>query len=166
MFVRNIYILFFILLIGCQTTPPLTPQQRRTLQTRIYEASYETVFRAFKTVMQDEGYIIKNQDMMGGLIVAEAQSANRGAVFLQTLSLFDSHNRSHPTNYRTGQTFSWSVNLEEIQKGKVEARLILQRSDSFSQGGQVGREILKPEVYRNIFVKVDNEVARRKALKR
>ena len=152
-------------MIGCQTTPSLTPQQRRTLQTRIYEAPYGTVFRAFKTVMQDEGYIIKNQDITGGLIVAEAQSTNRAGMFFQTLSLLD--NSSHPyANYRTGQTYSWSVNLEEIQKDRIETRLILQRSDTFSQGGQVGMEVLKPEVYRNIFIKVNNEVARRKALKR
>ena len=159
---------------GCQTTAPLTPQQRRALQVRIFSsASYNTVFRAFKTVMQDEGYIIKNQDFEGGLIVAESQkpaeSLSGGqfamAVAVGVLSGM-SGNSATQNNYKTGQVFSWSVNLEEIQKDSVEARLILQRQDFYSQGGKRGREILDPEIYRNIFVKVLREIERRKALKR
>ena len=164
---------FFIFIIGCQTTAPLTPQQRRALQVCTFSsASYNTVFQAFKTVMQDEGYIIKNQDFSGGLIVAESQkpvSVSGGqfamAVAVGVLSGM-SGNSSTQNNYKTGQVFSWSVNLEEIQKDSVEARLILQKLDFYSQGGKRGREILDPEIYRNIFVKVLREIERRKALKR
>ena len=165
--------IFITFIIGCQTTAPLTPQQRRALQVRIFsDVSYNTVFRAFKTVMQDEGYIIKNQDFSGGLIVAESQkpvSSSKGqfamAVAVGVLSGM-SGNSSTRNNYKTGQVFSWSVNLEEIQNKTVESRLILQKKDFYSQGGQRGREILDPEIYRNIFVKVLQEIERRKALKR
>ena len=62
---------------ACQTVPKLSPQQRRQLQTRAFkDVGYNNVFRAFKTVLQDEGYIIKNQDMKGGLIVAHLQQTS------------------------------------------------------------------------------------------
>lgn len=167
---KNIFILLFIL--GCQTTPPLTPQQRRTLQTRIYNAPYETVFRAFKTVMQDEGYIVKNQDMLGGLIVSETQK-NMGSGYNSFLVLgaladgfSNSSGSSRNNTYATGKTFTSTVNLEEVRKNVVEARLIFQTTVNYSGGGQTGREIVDPEVYRSIFVKVNNEVERRKTLKR
>lgn len=62
------------LLAACAVTPPMSPQQIRAMQMRSFESTtYENVFRALKTVLQDEGYVIKNQDMVGGLIVGSIQ---------------------------------------------------------------------------------------------
>ena len=148
-----------LLTISCATTR-ISPQQRRALQVRQFENhSYNNVFRAFKTVLQDEGYIIKNQDMQGGLIVAHAnQSGSTGVAVLSILG----GNR----NYHTGTTYEVSVNLEEIRKHHVESRVIIQRVDAYSQGGSSGREIINPKLYRNIYSKVMVEVARRTAQKR
>ena len=166
---RSLLLLSFIYLSSCQTTAPMSAEQRRMLQIKVFSsASYNTVFRAFKTVMQDEGYIIKNQDFSGGLIVAESQKAVKagaGAVALAILQGFSQSNSSN-SNYKTGQTFSWSVNLEEIKKNAVEARIILRAEDMYSQGGRTGREVLEPAIYKNIFTKVNREIQRRKALKR
>ncbi len=143
---------------ACVSSPSLSPQQRRALQVKGFSASYNHVFRAFKTVLQDEGYIIKNQDMQGGLIVAEASQRGSAAVaFLSALS------SSGPSIYRTGTTYSVSVNLEAIRKDYVESRVIIQKKDSYSMGGQTGNEILSPALYKNIYSKVQVEIARRKA---
>ena len=159
------YFFITLFLIACQTVPTLSPDQRRALQTRVFKpASYNTVFRAFKTVMQDEGYIIKNMDMDGGFIVAETRKG-MGAGY-NTLIILGALSGGSSTNYATGMTFTCTVNLEEIQKNVVEARLIFQRTTNYSRGGQAGGELLKPEVYRNLFTKVSREVERRKALKR
>ena len=142
---------------GCATTTKLSPQQRRALQVRNFESSYNHVFRAFKTVLQDEGYIIKNQDMQGGLIVAHnSKSAGAGMAVLAALA-------GNNTNYKTGSTYEVSVNMEEIRKKYVESRVIIQRVDAYSQGGAQGREIIDPALYRNIYSKVMVEVQRRKA---
>lgn len=167
---KSQWILLFSFLSACQTVAPLSPDQRRALQVRVFsDTSYNTVFRAFKTVMQDEGYIIKNQDFEGGLIVSESQKPVKisgleimGAI-AQGLSQEPSY---HQSDYRTGHTFSWSVNLEEIQKNVIEARLILQQKTLYSRGGETGREILQPETYQNIYAKVSREIHRRKAMKR
>ncbi len=143
---------------GCATVQ-LSPQQRRSLQVKHFEHSYNNVFRAFKSVLQDEGYIIKNQDMQGGLIVAHASKASStGMVVLAAIA--------GQQNYHTGSTFEVSVNLEEVRKNHVESRVIIQKVDAYSMGGSRGREILDPKLYRNIYSKVMVEVARRSAHKK
>ncbi len=146
-------VLFFI---GCATAT-LSPQQRRALQVKHFKSSYNNVFRAFKTVLQDEGYIIKNQDMEGGLIVAHASKSPSG--FFSAMSVLGGDS----DNYRTGVTFEVSVNLEKIRSNYIESRVIIQQIDSFSKGGARGKEIVSPELYQNIYSKVRVEVARRKA---
>ncbi len=144
---------------GCVTTTQLSPQQRRALQVRNFESSYNHVFRAFKTVLQDEGYIIKNQDMQGGLIVAHSsKSASSGSMFLAVLGGNE--------NYRTGTTYEVSVNLEAIRKNYVESRVIIQKVDAYSRGAKTGGEIVQPALYQNIYSKVMVEVERRKAQKK
>lgn len=142
---------------GCATTPQISPQQRRAMQVKHFkDTDYNNVFRAFKTVLQDEGYIIKNQDMKGGLIVAHSsKSAGAGHAVLAVLA--------GTQNYQTGVTFEVSVNLEEIRKNYTESRVIIQEMASYSMGGSKGKEILSPELYRNIYSKVFVEVERRKA---
>ena len=167
---KHLVILTLFFLTACQTVEPLSPDQRRALQVRSFSnVSYNTVFRAFKTVMQDEGYIIKNQDFEGGLIVAESQkqAGAGGFEILHAVSIgLSGGGGSAPQRYRTGQVFSWSVNLEEIKKNVVESRIILQMKDLYSGGGHTGREVLSPGTYQNIYVKVQREINRRKALKR
>lgn len=164
----KISILLFFFFVSCQTVTPLSSDQKRALQVRVFSlTSYNTVFRAFKTVMQDEGYIIKNQDFEGGLIVAESQKPIRHSAGVWLLSISSGlSGRSEPPTYRTSDVYSWSVNLEEIKKDNIETRLILQRKTLYSKGQQTGGEILDPEVYRNIYTKVMREINRRKALKR
>ena len=150
---------FTFLFIGCVTTK-ISPQQRRAMQVKLFEnTSYNNVFRGFKSVLQDEGYIIKNQDMQGGLILAHSSKPPSSASFVFTILTGDQ-------NYQTGTTYEVSVNLEEISKNNVESRIIIQKVDSYEMGGSRGNEILDPNLYRNIYGKVIVEVERRKAKKR
>ena len=160
----KIFISFFVfylvlLCVSCTTVAPLSAHQRRAIQVKHFNTSYNHVFRAFKTVLQDEGYIIKNQDMKGGLIVAHHSkpSGNRGFMILAN-ALSD-----RQQNYVTGTRFEISVNLEAIRKNYIESRLIIQQVNSYNMGGSQGTEIINPNLYRNIYSKVRVEVARRKA---
>ena len=62
-------------LLGCATggTEPATfsDAQRRAMQVKTHDASYDMVFHAVKSVLLDDGYIIKSQDYAGGMILAE-----------------------------------------------------------------------------------------------
>lgn len=147
--------IFSLLIVGCASQPTMSPQQRRQLQTRVFQhTSFDTVFRAFKTVLQDEGYIIKNQDMSGGLIVATIEKTDSSSGFWAAMA------GNH--NYRTGEGFELSVNLEKVGSG-VETRMTIQKLEQYSQGGSQGHEILDHDLYQSFYNKVRTEVERRKA---
>lgn len=157
---KIIYWIFLLLLFtSCTTTASLSAHQRRALQIRNFNASYAHVFRAFKTVLQDEGYIIKNQDMQGGLIVAH-QHKPHGQAGLDIFAIFAGGSEQ---NYVTGTNFEISVNLEAIRKNYIESRVIIQKKDTYKFGGSQGVEIVDPNLYKNIYSKVMVEIARRKA---
>lgn len=144
---------------GCATMAPLSPSQRRAMQSRTFEeTSYESVFRSFKTILQDDGYIIKNQDLSGGLIVATIEKTDNSGLFLANFG--SSPNRS---NYRTGEGYEVSINLEKLNEKTIESRLTIQKVESYSQGGKNGYEILDPQLYKNFYEKVRVELERRKA---
>ena len=146
-----------ILFTGClASAPKLTSQQRRALQVRTFETTYDNVFKSARTVLQDEGYIIKNQDFNGGLILAQKEtSTSSGTVFLTNLG--------GNQNYVTGKSFDISFSLEKINKNLTETRMTLQNSTKTNLGGVSGREIVDTEVYNALYNKINVEVQRRKA---
>jgi len=146
-------LLGLLVLSGCETIPPMSLQQKRALQVRTFDASYKNVFNGWKTVLQDEGYIISNQDITGGMILASAtRSSNHLHVF--------PGNRS---DYVTSEEYRISVNLEEINENATESRLILQRTRNMKFGSTTGKELLDPAVYQNLYQKVSVEIQRRQA---
>lgn len=142
---------------SCQMTPPMSDAQKRAMQMKTWEnTSYDNVFRAVKTVMQDEGYIIKNQDMNGGLITAAVQkSEGGGAAFFAAMG--------GNQNYKTGTEYEFSCNMEAVTKTTVETRLALQKKDSYNMGGSSGEVILDPAMYQSFYKKLAVEIERRKA---
>lgn len=149
--------LFSLCLGACATVPPLSPQQRRSMQTRTFDdTSYENVFRSFKTVIQDDGYIIKNQDLQGGLIVATIEKT---AAFAE-MPIFIAKS-SEP--YKTSDGYEVSINLEKLGEKVVESRITIQQTSQYSQGGKTGKEILDEKLYKALYDRVKLEVERRKA---
>lgn len=148
------------LLNACTVAPKMSPQQIRAMQMRTFEsASYETVFRAFKTVLQDEGYIIKNQDMKGGLILANIQkSTSSGSWFWITLA--NPHNNRYQRP--SGDLYEISINLEPINQTTTEVRTTIQQISQYD-GTKNGQIILDPQMYKTFYQKVMIEIERRKA---
>lgn len=141
MITKGILYLWLLILCGCTSVPSISPAQRRALQMRTFEkASYENVFGAFKKVLEDSGYQIKNQDMSGGLIEAlfQKNKATTG---------------SHPS---LDKSFQVSVNLEKVNKVTVESRVSIQTTES-------GHEIFDEKIYQNIYDPVHVEIERHKA---
>lgn len=145
---------------ACVVKPPMSPQQRRALQKRSYEYSMKNVFNAFKTVLQDEGYIIRNQDYTGGMILAEMQKSGSGNSGLSFLSVLGSGRNS---DYATSHGYTVSVSLESINRRTTETRMTLEKTTRMSRGGQSGGEILDPKIYKSLYQKIDVELKRRAA---
>lgn len=141
------------MLFSCATKPQLSAQQRRSLQVRSFKATYDNTFRAIKTVLQDEGYVIRNQDMQGGLIVAEKTMTDNSSKFWAALA--------GSNNYRTGEGFDVSFNLEKLNETSTESRLVIQKHETTNLGGKQGQEILDPELYKTIYQQIQTELARR-----
>jgi hypothetical protein len=71
-------------LVGCGITgigfynsaPELTPLQRRVMESKELEGTFNDAFKATVSVLQDWGYTIKSSDIAGGLIYAELNTAS------------------------------------------------------------------------------------------
>ncbi|MDE3268735.1 MAG: hypothetical protein OYH77_00445 [Pseudomonadota bacterium] len=141
-------------LYACAHTPKWTPQQRRALQMRTFEASYRNVFSAIKTVLQDDGYQIKSQDFSGGLIAATKNIDNSVKLFgIIPALLTDEDGKATRTTYEI------SFSLEKINKNNIETRLTLATYDSNNNAS----EVIKPEIYQSIYRNIQVEIKRRQA---
>ncbi len=146
-----------LFLASCASGPEISMQQRRAMQMRSFESSYDNIFKSFKSVLQDEGYIIKNQDYPGGMLLAQKETESGGG-WAGVLSSMGGNN-----NTVTGKGYEVSVNFDKISKNNIETRLTLQGITSTSMGGKQGREIVEPKLYKSIYDRVIVEIERRKA---
>jgi len=147
----------FFLQSGCATLSEVTPAERMAMQTQVFEnTSYENVFQSFKTVLQDDGYLIKNQDQGGGFIVASVDKNDKASSFFAAIN--------GSPQYRSGDGFELSINLERVTNTTIRARTTIQRVERYSLGSQEGEEVLEPTIYRNFYDMVRVEVAHRGAL--
>lgn len=59
-----------IFLVGC-ATPSLTNLQRRSIEAKELDGSFDDAFKATLQVLQDRGYVIKSTDYKAGVIQGE-----------------------------------------------------------------------------------------------
>lgn len=159
------FIVIILFLSGCATAPKLSPMQKRQITTRVIEGSYETVYQSILTVLQDQGYIIKNTDMRTGLISANIdRESSTGSQAVQALFLGYVSNK--------GSVIDASIMVNKINNDKSEVRINMQESQygqNSSWGGtskQNVETIYDKEIYGSLFNEIQIEVKRRNALGR
>ena len=141
---------------ACEHTPEWTPQQRRALQTRSFNASYRNVFLAIKDVLQDDGYQIKSQDYRGGLIMAKK---GIDATKIKILGLVLTEQDPEVT----GTTYQISFNLERVNKNNIETRLTISSITQRRDGRHSAEEVVEPKTYQAIYRHLQLEIKRRQA---
>ncbi len=158
-----ISILAIMFIVGCTTQPQLSPLQKRQITTRLYDAGYETSYRSILTILQDQGYIIKNTDMTTGLINATIdREAGTGSQAVQAVFL------GYVADKGSAMEASFMVN--KINDSKTEVRLNMQeskygQSSQWSSSSQQSvKQILDPEIYNQIFNDIQVEIKRREAM--
>jgi len=137
--------------------------QQRQITTHIINGAYEDTYRATLTVLQDQGYVIKNTDMASGLIVANVdRAASGGSQFAQALILGYVADK--------GTEIEVSCMINKLSNDQTEARLNIQEV-SYGQSSiwsgtskQKSKQIYDPAVYRSIFNQIEVEVKRRQAI--
>lgn len=163
--IKNAILILTVLsiIIGCTTAPQLTPMQKREITTIMINGNYDNTYRATLTVLQDQGYIVKNTDMATGLInaIIDRETAG-GDQFVQALFLGYVANK--------GSEIDASFMINKMSDSQTEVRLNLQeskygQSSSWSSSGKTNvKQIFDPVIFSNLFNAIKVEVARRQAI--
>jgi hypothetical protein len=106
---------------GGASQPKLSPMQVRELTTKLFESDYETIFRSTLTILQDQGYVIKNTDMAAGLILgyADRKTALGSQLFSALMLGFVAHK---------GTDIEVSCMLNKINDTSSELRMNIQEA--------------------------------------
>ncbi|MDD5428453.1 MAG: hypothetical protein PHI58_04360 [Candidatus Omnitrophica bacterium] len=135
---------------GCVTTPEFTPLQRRVIESKELEGTFEDAFKATITVLQDKAFIIKTTDYNGGTLYAESE---RGKI-VPSLG---------------NAKYQMSVNLERFTENRVKIRVSTYRLPLglFGTEGKAwigGGLIEDPVFYQNLYAEIQREIFRRMQL--
>jgi hypothetical protein len=145
---------------GCATSETnLSPMQKRQITTRQIEGSYENVYRAAMTVLQDQGYVVKNTDMASGLIVANVdRETSKSSQFWQAALL--------GAVYDKGTFVEATITVAKINETLQELRMSLQETRYNQFGGKTDiKQIVDPKIYDALANEIIVEVKRREVLK-
>ena len=135
----------------------------QAIQTRTYQKPYKDVFRTVVSVLQDNKYKLSFTDMNTGLITATGspqltENMNSAVAFIPFVGGFLSMAREEKT-----ETWTVSGTVEEMPNKKdTLVRLVITSDKSKSNliasaSEKVTNEDLtdKPEVYQDLFAKID-----------
>jgi hypothetical protein len=141
--VMNKIIIIFVVgmfLSGCVTQ--LAPLQRRAIEAKELEGSFDEAYKSTLQVLQDYGYAIMHSDYKAGVIRGETGWKSRG-IFM-------------PRQQEV------SVIIEEWDKNKVKERITFILKEG--SRNQIARIIEDPEVLQKIYDDIQKEMFVRKNL--
>ena len=138
--------------------------QVRELTTKLFESDYETVYKSTLTVLQDQGYVIKNTDMAAGLILgtADRKTAFGSQLFSALMLGFVAHK---------GTDIEVSCMCNKINDTSTELRMNVQeakygQSSVYSGTSKTDSNLIRdPKIYKALFDQIAVEVKRREAIK-
>lgn len=152
-----------VLVSGCviTTSSKPSPMQFRHVSTRPIQGRYGNIFRATMTVLQDNGYIIKQTDMSSGLITAEV---NRETP--RILQALQSSSKKRKITHK-GTLVQASAVVDKLNERNTEVRITIQER-TYSETGSTTRvrQLRDPRVYKKILDDITLEVKRREAIGR
>jgi len=156
-------VLFAIIFVGCAAGPKLSPIQIRQITTKLINGAYEETYRSALTVLQDQGYILKNTDMESGLIIAQVDRATSGgSQFVQ--ALFSRYVSDIGTNIEVSCVVNKLSNTHTEIRINIQETKYGQSSICSGTSKQKVKQIYDSELYRNLFFEMELEVKRRQAI--
>lgn len=138
---------------GCVTAPSqLTPLQRRVMESKELEGSFDDAFKATIAVLQDKGYLIKTSDHSGGLIYAESALMNVKDFWFGM------------GNYQ----FKATVNFEKFTENRTKIRISISTEIVppfiINLGSIKAGPVEDPQVYQDLYAEIQKEIFRRAQL--
>jgi len=133
---------------GCASAP-LSPMQKRQLTTLVVRAEFEHTYRATLSVLQDEGYSIRETDFEAGFISAH-----------------------FTPRYEADHTLEMSAVVARLSDTRCELRMTLIHAPKDDDDGWLktllrGSDdpaVTDREVFLRLFRQIETEVERRKAI--
>jgi sRNA-binding regulator protein Hfq len=149
--------------IQCVPSPQFSPMQKRQVTTRLFECSFENAYRATLSILQDQGYIIKNTDMDSGLILASVdRNTSTASQIAQNLLVGYAWSKgteievSCVVNKLSSMSSEIRINIQEVKYG--ESSWLSGTSKKSS------KQIYEPSLYQNLFNQITLEIKRREAI--
>ena len=151
---RNLLIILLLALVvtGCETIPKSTktPLELQAIQSKEFETSKKVAFAATLSVFQDVGYTINSASLETGLITAKSPTKGDYVLFIG----------------QRMKDVKATAFVEEISPNRTKIRVSLVNSTETSNdyGMKGGHEYPEetPEVYQDIFAKVQQAIFVRK----
>jgi hypothetical protein len=133
---------------GCASAP-LTPMQKRQLTTRLVRSDFEPAYRATLSVLQDEGYSIRETDYEAGFISAH-----------------------FTPRYESDHSLEMSAVVVQLSETQSEIRMTLIHAPSDDDGswfanlfrGSHDPAVTDRDVFQRLFRQIETEIERRKAI--
>ncbi len=133
-----------LFLIGCATTQ-LSDLQRRSIEAKELEGTFENAYKATLQVLQDSGYAIVHSDYNAGVIKAEQ-------------GWHGSWPSGHPSKFEV------SVLIEQWGTGVVKERITMMKRRSLDFGAESSLIVEDPKVIGVMYENIQKEMFVRKNL--
>ncbi len=137
---------------GCaMNSSQLTSLQRRVMESKELEGSFDDAFKATIAVLQDKGYQIKTSDHNGGLIYAESALTNVKDYWFGMGS------------YQSKAT----VNFEKFTENRTKIRISISTEIlplPVDLGNIKPGPVEDPQVYQELYAEIQKEMFRRAQL--
>lgn len=151
---KNLWIILGVLLVlgGCETMPKTTKTalELQSIQSKEFEANKKVAFAATLSVFQDVGYTVSTANLDTGLITAKSPTKAGFVLFVG----------------QTMEDIKATAFVEEIVSNRTKVRINLVSSKETSSGygmkGGYELPIEKPEIYQDIFAKIQQGIFVRK----
>lgn len=141
--------------------PKLTPLEIQSLQQRDLETSKDIAFASVVSVFQDLGYTIDSADKETGFITAASLAKSdddNDTLDLVLEILADDDDDYDVTTVQTKATAFVEAFAEESTRVRLSFVKSKFRSGSDGQNSTKDKQILKADVYRNAFDKIENAI--------
>ncbi|MDO8675066.1 MAG: hypothetical protein Q7K71_02975 [Candidatus Omnitrophota bacterium] len=129
-------LLFFV--VGCATTQ-LSNSQRRSIEAKELEGSFDNAFKATLQVLQDKGYVITHTDYKAGVIKGET-GWKRTNMFV------------------TDKKQEASVTIEEWVENRVKERITFMLRENEGLGLERSRIIEDQKFLQEIYDEIQKEI--------
>lgn len=157
------------MLTGCATFIPMSAGERRAIESRDLNASYDNAYRATLTVLQDRGYSITNSDYQGGVIrgsmrgePSQYRAPGERPDKPNAIDIFDII--SHDPRRTDSQDVT--VTLEKYTDKITKMRVVIWKYFYDRDKRLVSSRESDAEVFQECYAAIENEIYKREQLEK